>query len=200
MASKIDLWFSCGSTYSALLFQRLDAIEASHGVEFALHPFYLGAILNEAGQWPYQPGSNKTAYMWRDLDRSARALGLTPRMPAPYPVPEAVFANQVAHVALSQPWGRRFLTNSFRLWFETGEMPGSEANLQKALASVDQDAEDIRSRAEAPDVHADLCAKTDLARKVGVFGAPTFVLGEELYWGNDRVLDAIKMAKGCDPD
>lgn len=197
MQRTIDLWFSCGSTYSGLTLLRLAQIEAAMGpdLSFRLRPFYLGAILDALGPWPYRDGSPKTAYMWRDLERQAIELGLTPAFPVTYPSTTAVLANQVALYGLSQDWGRPYLELSFRHWFETGHSPGSAENLNAALSAVGQQVDATLADVAASDVHDTLVTWTSEAQSMGLFGAPTCVVGGEVFWGNDRVEDAVAWAQ-----
>lgn len=191
MQKTIDLWFSCGSTYSGLTILRLRQIEDKFDTTFNLRPFYLGAILDELGPWPYREGSPKTTYMWRDLTRRAKVHGLNASFPVPYPSPNAVIANQVAHFALRQPWGRTYLEEGYKLWFEKGADLGSTDNLMSSLLSVGQDMDEVLTQINAAGTHEALINETNEARCLGIFGAPTFSVGDDIFWGDDRLEDAL---------
>lgn len=195
MRKTIDFWFSCGSTYSGLTILRLRQIEDQFDTAFNLRPFYLGAILDELGPWPYREGSPKTAYMWRDLTRRAQVLELNASFPVPYPSPNAVIANQVAHFALRQPWGRAYLEEGYKMWFEKGVDLGSTDNLMSSLPSVGQDMDEVLAQSKAAGTHEALIKETNEARRLGVFGAPTFSVGEDIFWGDDRLEDALLWSK-----
>lgn len=194
MHDKIDLWFTCGSTYNTLTLLRLTEVEKRTGTSFNLRPFYLAEILTELGSWPFLVGSPKTRYMWRDVERRAMVLGLSPKMPLPYPSPKSALANQVAHVALKHAWGRRFLVEMARAWLEDGLMPGSDESLAHCLPAVGQDVEVVLREVERADAHKALIAETAEARRLGLFGSPVCVANGELFWGDDRVEDAIEWA------
>lgn len=191
----IDLWFSCGSTYSGITILRLAEIEARSGVTFFLKPFYLGAILDELGPWPYREGSPKTDYMWRDLQRRADDLQIPANFPVGYPSPTAVLANQIAHVGLHHGWGRAYLEAAYRHWFATGEAPGSENNNAFSFAAVGQKEADVIELIASTCAHEALVAQLNEVRRLGIFGAPTFSTKDELFWGDDRLEDAIAWAK-----
>lgn len=195
MGNKIDLWITCGSTYTYLTVSKLADAERAHDVSFTLRPFYLGQIFNEMGRWPFPDGAEKTKYMWRDIERRAAALGLSPKLPAPYPAPKTVLANQIAYLALKQPWGRKYLINSYKNWFENGLLPGETENLTASLSELGQDAEALLNQVETEAVHDRLVEETEVAKQLGIFGAPTFVVGNELFWGDDRLEDAVAWAK-----
>jgi 2-hydroxychromene-2-carboxylate isomerase len=194
MYDKIDLWFTCGSTYTTLTLLRLADVEARTGASFNLRPFYLADILTELGSWPFPEGSPKTRYMWRDVERRATFLGLSPNVPLPYPAPKSALANQVAHVALKQAWGRRFLAEMARAWLEDGLMPGSDESLAHCLPEVGQDVDVVLREVERLGAHKALIAETAEARRSGLFGSPICVANGELFWGDDRIEDAIGWA------
>lgn len=195
MTPEIDLWFSCGSTYTYLTMMRLSCVEADHGVRFNLRPFYLGALFKEIGRAPFLEEPQKTKYMWRDIERRATRLGLSPRLPAPYPAPNVVLANQVAYLGLQKGWGQDYLQVSYRNWFENGLMPGDSENLARSLSEVEQDKEEILAEISEGRVHENLVSETDLARSLGIFGAPTCAVDKEIFWGDDRLEEAVRWAK-----
>jgi len=100
----IDFWISIGSTYSYLTVMRLKAVEQETGVAFRWRPFSVRAIMIEQKNIPFVGKPVKLAYMWRDIERRARARGLKPRVPAPYPLKEFDLANRVAIVGESEGW------------------------------------------------------------------------------------------------
>lgn len=199
MSDTIDLWFSCGSTYTMLTLFRLDEVEERTGARFALRPFYLADILTELGSWPFPEGSPKTRYMWRDLERRAIDLGLSPKVPLPYPAPKSALANQVAHIALKRNWGRRYLAEMARAWLEDGLMPGSDESLSRCLSVVGQDVDAVLNEVERLGIHEILVSETAEARHAGLFGSPICVVDSELFWGDDRVDDAFVWANGGSP-
>ena len=198
MTQRIDLWFTCGSTYAALTLCRLSQVEEQTGAAFNLRPFYLADILTELGSWPFAEGSPKTAYMWRDIERRAEGLGMAPKVPLPYPAPRSALANQVAFLALRHDWGRRYLAVAARAWLEQGLAPGSTESLEAGLAAVGQDVDVLLGEIERQDVHRSLLAETREARRLGVFGSPTCVVGDDLFWGDDRIEDAIARSVSAD--
>ena len=197
MSDKIDLWFTCGSTYTTLTLLRLADVEERNGARFNLRPFYLAEILTELGSRPFPEGSPKTRYMWRDLERRAVSLGLSPKVPLPYPAPKTALSNQIAYVALKHAWGRRFLAGTARAWLEDGLMPGSEESLARCLPEVGQDVGVVEQEVERLEAHEALIAETAEARRIGIFGSPICAVDGELFWGDDRIEDAVKWAENA---
>jgi len=194
-SAQIDFWFTMGSTYSYLSVSRLADVERSNGISFRWRPFHLLVILQEMKHIPFGDKPAKSAYMWRDIERRAAMYGLPAKLPAPYPVKQSVVANLVAVVGLYEGWGADFVRASYRRWFQLGQEIGSEPNVSESLRDVGQNPDRVLAQANAKDTRAILEAETSVARELGIFGSPTFVVGRELFWGDDRLDDAISWCR-----
>jgi 2-hydroxychromene-2-carboxylate isomerase len=191
MKPSIDFWFSIGSTYTYLSVMRLPEIAGTTGIRFVPRPFSVRAIMREMDNGPFANKPEKAAYMWRDIERRAARYGLTPRLPAPYPLKEFDLANRVAIVAAREGWCDAYLAATYRRWIEEGEEAGSEPNLSASIAEADVAPSRVVERAGAKETETYYLAATDEARRLGIFGSPTFVVDGELFWGDDRLEDAI---------
>ena len=187
----IDFWFTTGSTYSYLSAMRLPALARASGVTFRWRPFSLRTILQEIKHIPFADKPAKCAYMWRDIERRAAMYGINVNVPAPYPLKENVFSNKVAIVGMKEGWGEEYVRASYRRWFQLGQESGSEPNVSDSLREVGQDPKRIIDIANGEWASDTLAAETARARELGIFGSPTFVVGNELFWGDDRLEDAI---------
>ena len=187
----IDFWFSIGSTYSYLSVMRLGRIAAETGIDFAWRPFNVRSIMVAQNNIPFANKPVKAAYMWRDIARRAAKYGLTPRIPAPYPIADLPLANQVALLGMREGWGQAYVVETYRLWFEEGVAAGAEPNLSQSLAASGQDPGPTLARAASAEAIAALAAETGRAMALGVFGSPSFVVNGEVFWGDDRLDDAI---------
>lgn len=192
--STIDFWLTAGSTYTYLSVNRIGDMAAQAGLRIRLRPFYLGRIFREDGFWPFHPDTARTAYMWRDIGRLARARGLSPTLPAPYPAPATERANRIVWAAEEQGRGLAVLQAAYRDWFEFGHLPGDTPSATRSLHAAGLDPDAILSRADSPEAEAALTAATAEARAQGIFGSPSFVVGDELFWGDDRLPEAIAHA------
>jgi 2-hydroxychromene-2-carboxylate isomerase len=188
---SIDFWFTMGSTYSYLSVMRLADVERKTGIAFRWRPFHLLLILQEMKHVPFADKPAKCQYMWRDIERRAAMYGFAGKFPAPYPARQSIAANLVAVVGTREGWGADFVRAAYRHWFHEGEETGSEPNLSASLRDIGQDPARVLALATAPETHDHLRAETDAARRLGIFGSPTFAVGEELFWGDDRISDAI---------
>lgn len=197
-ARSIDFWFTMGSTYTYLSVARLDGLAGAAGVPVRLRPFKTVGALTGATQLPFLEGTAKMRYMWRDIERRAAMHGLRPRLPVPYPAPSPPRANRVATLGMREGWGPAYVRAAYRLWFEHGIGTGGEENLRASLAECvgqGRDVDRILGAADGADVGRELDAATDEARRLGVFGSPTFAVGIELFWGDDHLEDAIRWAR-----
>lgn len=190
----IDFWYSIGSTYSYLSIMRLPEVKEAAGVAFQWQPFNVRHIMLEQDNIPFRNKPVKAAYMWRDIERRAKLYGLDPVLPAPYPLPELVFANQVAMVGVKEGWVEDYTRATYRRWFELGQPAGEEPNLSASIAEIGQNPARVVARARQEEIALALDAATEKAMSLGIFGAPTFVVGEEVFWGDDRLNDAIAWA------
>lgn len=189
--AAIDFWFSIGSTYSYLSVMRLADVARRTGIDFAWRPFNVRTIMVAQDNIPFANKPVKAAYMWRDIERRAAKYGLSPRLPAPYPIADLPLANQVALLGMREGWGVAYVRETYRLWFEAGEAAGAEPNLSQSLRAAGQDPEATLARATGAEAVADLAAETERAMALGIFGSPSFVVDGEVFWGDDRLEDAI---------
>jgi 2-hydroxychromene-2-carboxylate isomerase len=190
-AETIDFWFTMGSTYSYLSVMRLKDVERAHGVAFRWRPFHLLIILQEMKHVPFADKPAKMHYMWRDLERRAAMHGIAAALPAPYPAKASVTANLVALAGMREGWGADFVRAAYRRWMQEGEETGDEPNLSSSLRDIGQDPGRVLKLANSRETDDLLRAETETAKQLGIFGSPTFVVGRELFWGDDRLEDAI---------
>ena len=91
--------------------------------------------------------------------------------------------------------GEAYVAASYRRWFQQGDPSGAEPNLSASLAEVGQDPAQVTARARSDENDAALTAETEVAKQIGLFGSPCFVVGDEIFWGDDRLEDAITWGK-----
>ena len=192
---EIDYWFSVGSTYNYLTVKRIDAVERSADVTFRWRPFSMWKILREMKNVPFADKPVKAAYMWRDIERRAARYGLKPVLPTPYPAKQVAFGTQVAFLGMREGWGKDFVRASYGLLFEEGVEPYIDPALSRTLAALGQDATRVLAEAAGAENERLLEAETDVGRKLGIFGSPTFVVDGELFWGDDRLDDALQWCR-----
>lgn len=191
----IDFWFSIGSTYTFLTVMRLPAYAREHGLTFKWRPFNIRTILVEQNNIPFAGKPVKAAHMWRDIERRAEKYGVSVSVPAPYPLENLPLANQVALLGMQEGWGKDHVVVTYRRWFQDSHPAGSEPNLSESLREIGQDPVRVIDVAQSPAIGDALAVETDEAKRLGVFGAPSFVVDGEVFWGDDRLDDAVSWAR-----
>ena len=192
---EIDFWFSIGSTYTYLSVTRLAEVSQKTGASFSWKPFSVRKIMREMDNIPFPPTKKfKVDYMWRDIERRAQGYGFTANVPAPYPLKELDLANRVAVLAMQEGWCEDYVRSTYRLWFIDGYEAGSDVNLTQTLSEIGQDKLRVLELAGSSDVESVYLDQTERAKQAGIFGSPSFIVEGELFWGDDRLEDAVDWA------
>jgi 2-hydroxychromene-2-carboxylate isomerase len=190
----VDFHFFVGSTYTYLTMNRIEAVAANAGVRVQWRPFFLRTILIETNNSPFIGKPAKLAYMWRDIERRAAKHDLPFAGIPPYPVDPDGLANRTAFLAAREGWCPAFAKAVYRNWFLQHQPPGDIENMRRLLAGLGHDPEAVIARANADDLRSGFDAETRSAADMGIFGSPTFSVGREIFWGDDRLEDAIDWA------
>jgi len=194
--AEMDFWVSVGSTYSYLSVMRIDAAADTAGVTVRWRPFNVRTIMIAQDNVPFRDKPVKQAYMWRDIARRAARHGLQVRVPAPYPLPQLELANRVAILGMEEGWGQDYLRETYRRWMVDGQPAGESPNLDGTLTALGLVPRDVVADAESRAVGEALEDATAEAQALGIFGSPSFVVGTEVFWGDDRLEDALDWAAG----
>jgi 2-hydroxychromene-2-carboxylate isomerase len=140
------------------------------------------------------PFANKPAkerYMWRDVERRAALYALSWSSAPPYPIKHLSLVNRVATIGAKEGWCGDFVRAAYRLWFEKGNDPSVEPTLSAAISNIGQNPDAVIALAATDETKAALKSQTEKARGLGIFGSPTFVVEDEIFWGDDRLEDAV---------
>jgi uncharacterized protein (DUF924 family)/2-hydroxychromene-2-carboxylate isomerase len=192
MRPPLEFWFEFASTYSYPAAQRVEAQCTAAGVPLRWRPFLLGPIFAAQG-WtdsPFNIYPVKGRNMWRDLERLCAGYGLALRRPSVFPR-NGLLAARVACAGAAAPWLPAFVRSVYRANFADDRDIADAAVVGDILAALGQTPEPILAAAQSDDVKQRLRAQTDEAISRGVFGAPSFTVGDELFWGNDRLEAAL---------
>ena len=191
---KIEFWYSIGSTYTYLSTQRLTEIANKKKIEFEWCPFSVRSRMIEMENVPFmaEKKRDKIDYMWRDVQRRANFYGFDAKVPAPYPLKEFDLANKVAIFGKDQGWIKEYTILTYKKWFLEHLEPGSEPNLSSTLREIGLDPDKIINLAQADEIEQKYLKNTEMAKNKGIFGSPTFIVENEVFWGDDRCEDAIK--------
>jgi 2-hydroxychromene-2-carboxylate isomerase len=195
MTDKIEFWFEFGSTYSYLTAARIEQTTEVVGIEIEWRPFLLGPIFGAQG-WndsPFNVYPAKGRYMWRDMERLAERFGLPFQRPSSFPR-NGLIAARLALIAADEGWCADWARAVYAANFVEDLDIGDPAILSGLLETLGQDPGRRLAAADQADNKQRLRAQTERAVELGIFGAPSFIVGDELYWGNDRLGDAVARA------
>ena len=190
--APVQFWFEFASTYSYLAAMRIAGLAAERGVPFAWRPFLLGPIFAKQG-WndsPYNLNPIRGAYMWHDVARASARLGIPFKKPSVFPR-NSVLAARVACASEGEPWLPDYVRAVFVANFGDDREISEHAVVEEVLTSIGQDAPSVIARALEPGHKEKLREQTDLALRSGIVGAPTMIVGGEVFWGNDRLEEAF---------
>lgn len=192
---QLEFWFDFGSNYSWLAAMRIEPLAESAGVRVLWRPFLLGPIFSSFG-WsssPFVLQKQKGEYVWRDMERLARKYGLAWKRPTTFPR-AAVYPMRVAVAHQDQPWVPAFCKAMFTLNFSQDTDINDNATCARVLDSLGQDGARLVAQAQTEDNKAKLRGQSEEAQRRGIFGAPMLFVGREMFWGNDRLEDALDFA------
>lgn len=187
----VIFYFDFSSPYGYLAAQRIDALAAEHGAAVTWRPHLLGAAFKLTGQSPLLDQPLKGDYARRDLARSARRLGVPFALPDPFPFSGVALSRAFYWLedARGPDAARAFARRAYHAVF------GEARDLSKPPTVVDLLVADGIDRAAAeaaladPAVKERLRAEVDAALARGIFGSPYILVGDEPFWGYDRLPD-----------
>ncbi len=191
----MELWYEFASSYSYLTVMRVEPLAREAGVEVVWRPFLLGPVFLALG-WndsPFNIYPPKGRYMWRDLTRLAAKYGLPFRVPSQFPrngLLAARVALRLAHTDTEGAFSRGVMHANFAEDRDISD-PGVIADI---LHGLGLSPDPLLAEAVTPENKLALRRQTERAAELGLFGAPSFRVGEELFWGNDRLEDALEWA------
>ena len=193
---EIDFYFSIGSTYTYLTITRILDVEKKYSVKFNWMPFSVRAIMKEMNNIPFPKEKvNKVNYMWRDIERRAKGYGFFAKTPVPYPLTQFDLANKLAILGLEEGWGIDYVRLTYKRWFQEGKEPAVDPSISEICNELKIDKNKVIEKANSDKIEKEYLANTESARKNKIFGSPSFIVGNEIFWGDDRMEDAITWSK-----
>jgi len=192
----VEFWFEFASTYSYVAAARIESEARRCGIGVDWHPFLLGSIFSAQGcsDSPFNLYPAKGRYMWRDMERLCDKFSLPFRRPSQFPR-NGLLAARVASLEESERWRPEFVRAVYRANFAEDRSISEVGVISEILVSLRQDAQSLIALANSAKSKERLRRQTERASQLGIFGAPTIVAGEELFWGSDRLEDALEFCR-----
>ena len=189
MERQVDFYFDVVSPYSYLAFGRVERICREAGAELVLRPMLLGAVHNAVGITAPIEVRSKVSYQLRDIQRWAEYYGLPMRFPEPFPFRTL----KTMRAAMTGEDLEPFVREAFALYWEEGGAPkgleeaDEDGPVREVARRIGRDPEEVLEKAASGEAKEALKGATAEALERGVFGAPAFFVGDEMFWGNDRL-------------
>jgi 2-hydroxychromene-2-carboxylate isomerase len=186
--AQVTFYFDLGSPFAYLAAERLHEV-LPEPVQW--EPVSLGGLFKLADRSSWSLGENERRQAgMTEVERRARLYELPPvRWPDPWPG-NYLMAMRAATFAYQAGPGREFTMQAFRNAFQEGLDLSVPTNVLKAAHDAGLDPLEVEQATQDPEIKLALRETTDAAHSLGVFGVPTIAIGEELFWGDDRLDDA----------
>ena len=189
-----EFWFDFGSPAAYLASTQIANIEAATGARAVWRPMLLGGVFQATGNHSPATIPAKGRYTFIDFDRFARRYGVPLRYNPHFPINTLMLMRGAVGMQLRDPeWFADYCAAMFQaIWVESLDMNDAGV-VGQALHRAGFEPQALLALSQEPDVKAALKAATEEAVARGVFGAPTFFVGDQMFWGQDRI-DFLKEA------
>lgn len=186
MPATIEFFFDVGSPTTYLAWTQLPGLVARTGAAIRYRPMLLGGVFKATGNASPVEIPAKGANMMRDIARYAEHYGVAFRANPYFPINTLTLMRGAAS-CVSDAELERYLGAIFPALWAEGENLGDPATVHRVLTAAGIDADAIFARVQTAEVKQALVATTEEAVRHGVFGAPSFFIGDELFFGQDRL-------------
>ncbi len=190
----LEFWYEFSSPYCYLTAMRLGDLAKQNDIDVVWKPFLLGAIFKAQGRDLPANIPEKGRYMWKDVTRRSEKNDWPFKKPDAFPC-FALFASRIGTIAESQPWGGDFCKRIFQKYFEENIDVSRAEPIIEVLQSLGLDADKVMDEAQLEENKDLLKKQNEVALEKGIFGAPMFFANGEMFWGDDRLEDAIEHLK-----
>jgi 2-hydroxychromene-2-carboxylate isomerase len=187
MSKTVEFFFDFGSPYSYLAYKALPGIAAAHGAQIAWRPMLLGGVFKATGNHSPVEIPAKGKWLQQDLQRWAARYGAVFKQNPHFPINTLVLMRGAAGMQMRGSDLAKYMEAIFHaMWAEPRNL-GEPQVLTEVLSQAGFDAADFLALVNDAAVKEQLKKNTEEAVARGVFGAPTFFVGEQMFWGQDRL-------------
>jgi 2-hydroxychromene-2-carboxylate isomerase len=186
MTKHIDFYWDPASTYSYLAATRISALAERNGATVAWKPFLLGKVFEATGNRMPASVPAKAKYLFKDVSLWAKFYQVPFRMPKVFPL-HSVAPARAAIAAEQAGHGQKLTMALLHAYWAEGKDISQPALIAETITACGLPADSILAACQEPAVKDVLRANTEAAIALGVFGAPTFFVDGQMFWGNDRM-------------
>ncbi|MBK6294172.1 MAG: 2-hydroxychromene-2-carboxylate isomerase [Rhodoferax sp.] len=188
MSTQVEFYFDVGSPYTYLAYHQLPKIAAKRAATIVWRPMLLGGVFQATGNHSPMEIPAKGRYSLIDLQRWAQHFGVPMTMNPHFPINTlTLMRGAVAMQGCSEAEFQRYLAAIFAAMFERPRNLGQAEEVTAVLHENGFDPVQFQRLVSDPAVKEQLKRNTEEAVARGVFGAPTFFVGEQMFWGQDRL-------------
>lgn len=186
--AKLEFFWDVGSPYTYLASTQMDGIRQRTGAEVVFRPFLLGGVFRSTGNEMPARVAAKAVWMGKDLRRWSEEYGVAMKMPGETPFPlNTITPMRVAVAADRAGKGEAYCHALFNSYWVDGNDVSQLDHLAAVCDAVGLDPKEMAAAAQDQEVKDTLRKNSDEAVERGAFGAPTLFVGDDLWWGNDRL-------------
>ncbi|CAM3291271.1 2-hydroxychromene-2-carboxylate isomerase [Pseudomonas fluorescens] len=194
MSKTLEFFFDLGSPATYLAYTQLPALCAETGTQLVYQPMLLGGVFKATGNASPITVPAKGRYTFNDLARYAKRYNVTLKFNPHFPINTLVLMRAVTGIQLRQPERfQAFIDCLFRAIWVEGRNLGDPAGVAAVLTEAGFDPDEVLALANDERTKTALKDKTEEAIQRGVFGAPSMFVGNDMFFGQDR-LDFVREA------
>lgn len=190
----IEFYYDIASPYTYLAATQIDDEADKAGADVEWKPFLLGGVFKAVGNTMPAAVPPKAAFMLKDLERWSSIYEVNFAFPADnFPINSIATQRALTALYIEDPAQMKAMAMElFDRYWVRGEDVSKPETIEAAAAEVGVDAGWLKERMTDPEVKEKLRELTDEAIEKGAFGAPTFVVGDDVFFGNDRIEHVIR--------
>ena len=186
MSKQLEFFFDVGSPTTYLAWTQVPAIVERRNAQLDLRPFLLGGVFKATGNASPITIEPKGKYLFEDIERFVRRYDVPFRLNPYFPI-NTLALMRGAVAAKMDGELQRYLDIVFPAIWEHGLNMGDPEVVGRTLSAGGLDSARFRARIQEDGVKQALIAATQEAVERGAFGAPTFFVGQEMFFGQDRL-------------
>ena len=194
MIKSFEFYFDFSSPYSFLAHKQIVKIEKENSIKMKYMPIFLGDLLNLAGIKANIDIPIKAKYMIKDCKLWAEKYNITFKFNNYFPI-KTLNLMRCTLVAEKKYFAQIFITKIFDAIWKDGINLNDNTIIEKLLQNLDLNPKTFLMEAIEPKIKDELKKRTDDAYQKGIFGAPSFIINNKIFWGQDRLEFVLNEAK-----
>ena len=194
MIKSFEFYFDFSSPYSFLAHKQIGKIEKENSIKMKYMPIFLGDLLNLAGIKANIDIPIKAKYMIKDCKLWAEKYNITFKFNNYFPI-KTLNLMRCTLVAEKKYFAQIFITKIFDAIWKDGINLNDNIIVEKLLQNLDLNPKNFLMEAIEPKIKDELKKRTDDAYQKGIFGAPSFIINNKVFWGQDRLEFVLNEAK-----